>query len=85
MRGRVLFHASSWAWIALCGLFAAFASAAPQTIVKDVRLWAGPDSTRVVLDLSGPVEHSVLTLSNPERVAVDLRGARMATAPPKLP
>jgi N-acetylmuramoyl-L-alanine amidase len=85
MRGRVYIHRSLWAWIALCGLFAAAASAAPHTLVKDVRLWAGPDATRVVLDLSGPVEHSVMTLTNPERVAVDLRGARMASANSKLP
>jgi N-acetylmuramoyl-L-alanine amidase len=85
MRGRVAFHRALVAWIALCGLVATLASAAPQTLVKDVRLSAGPDSTRVVLDLSGPVQHSVLTLTNPARVAVDLRGARMATATPKLP
>ena len=68
--------------LALClGLFAAAVSAPvvvwagkPVTI-KEVRLWAGPDGTRLVFDLSEPVEHSVLTLDNPDRVVVDIPGA----------
>ena len=28
--------------------------------VRDVRLWAGPESTRVVVDLSGRAQHSLL-------------------------
>jgi N-acetylmuramoyl-L-alanine amidase len=43
--------------------------------IKDVRVWAGPDSTRVVLDLSGPAQHSVMTLSDPARVVVDITAA----------
>jgi N-acetylmuramoyl-L-alanine amidase len=50
----------------------AFAST-PVT-VKDVRLWAGPDGTRLVFDLSAPAEHNVLTLDNPDRVVVDIPG-----------
>src|SRR4026207_1291647 len=51
------------------------ASAAKPVTVKDVRLWAGPDGTRLVFDLSGPVEHNVLTLDNPDRVVVDIPAA----------
>jgi N-acetylmuramoyl-L-alanine amidase len=46
--------------------------------VRDVRLWAGPDSTRVVLDLSGNAQHSLLVLQNPDRVVLDVSGARLA-------
>jgi N-acetylmuramoyl-L-alanine amidase len=46
--------------------------------VRDVRLWASPDSTRVVLDLSGNAQHSLLVLHNPERVVLDVAGARLA-------
>jgi N-acetylmuramoyl-L-alanine amidase len=49
--------------------------AAKPVMVKEVRLWAGPDGTRLVFDLSEPVEHSVLTLDNPDRVVVDIPGA----------
>jgi N-acetylmuramoyl-L-alanine amidase len=73
--------------LALClGLFAA-AVIAPSSVlgakpvtIKEVRLWAGPDGTRLVFDLSEPVEHSVLTLENPDRVVVDIPGAVIDSA-----
>jgi N-acetylmuramoyl-L-alanine amidase len=40
--------------------------------VQGVRLWAAPDSTRVVFDISGTVEHKVFTLRNPHRLVIDL-------------
>jgi N-acetylmuramoyl-L-alanine amidase len=46
--------------------------------VRDVRLWAGPDNTRVVVDLSGNAQHSLLVLHNPERLVLDVSGARLA-------
>jgi N-acetylmuramoyl-L-alanine amidase len=46
--------------------------------VRAVRLWAGPDNTRVVVDLSGSAQHSLLVLHNPERVVLDVWGARLA-------
>ena len=51
----------------------------PVTI-QDLRLWAGPQSTRVVFDLSAPARYSVMTLQNPDRVVVDLQTARLASA-----
>ena len=45
--------------------------------VRDVRLWAGPDNTRVVVDLSGSAQHSLSVLHNPERVVLDVPGARL--------
>jgi N-acetylmuramoyl-L-alanine amidase len=53
--------------------------------VRDVRLWASPDSTRVVLDLSRPAEFEVFTLNGPERVVVDLRGTRLDAGQVRLP
>jgi N-acetylmuramoyl-L-alanine amidase len=54
--------------------------------VRGVRLWSGPDNTRVVVDLSGTAQHSLLILHNPERVVLDVSGARLArsahSAPP---
>src|SRR5687767_10049138 len=69
--------------LALClGLVAAacMAHAAKPVTIKDIRLWAGPDGTRLVFDLSEPVEHNVLTLDNPDRVVVDIPGAVMDAA-----
>ncbi len=43
--------------------------------VKDLRLWRAPDHTRVVLDLSAPVSHKVITLKNPNRIVIDIDNA----------
>jgi N-acetylmuramoyl-L-alanine amidase len=52
--------------------------AAHAVDVRGIRLWAGPDSTRVVLDLSGKAPHSLQLLKNPDRVVLDVAGARLA-------
>ena len=46
--------------------------------VRAIRLWSGPESTRVVLDLSGSAQHSLQVLKNPDRVVLDVPGARLA-------
>jgi N-acetylmuramoyl-L-alanine amidase len=45
--------------------------------VRAVRLWSGPESTRVVLDLSGSAQHTLSTMRNPDRVVLDVTGARL--------
>ncbi len=47
--------------------------------VRSVRLWRAPDNTRLVFDLSGPIQHSVFTLSAPERIVIDVNGAQLST------
>lgn len=37
-----------------------------------VRLWQAPDHTRLVFDLSGPVEHKLFSLENPHRLVIDI-------------
>lgn len=54
--------------------------AASATQLKDVRLWAAPDRTRVVFDLNGPVEHELFTLANPQRVVIDVANTERAQA-----
>jgi N-acetylmuramoyl-L-alanine amidase len=86
MRSRALFPAFLQALIAVCSVIAASAwAAAAPVIVKEVRLWAGPDSTRVVLDLSGPARHSLLTLQDPARVVIDLEQAEVGASNLQLP
>lgn len=41
--------------------------------VNNVRIWAAPDSTRVVFDISAPVEHKVTMLTDPFRAVIDLQ------------
>ncbi len=44
--------------------------------VDSIRLWPAPDHTRLVLDLSGPVEHRIFQLENPHRLVLDLGDTR---------
>jgi len=61
-------------WLVLGWLTAASAWAVD---VKEVRLWRAPDHTRIVFDLSGPAEHNVFPLANPDRIVVDLADTRL--------
>jgi len=45
--------------------------------IQNVRAWLAPDNTRLVFDLSGPVEHKLFTLSGPDRVVIDIDQARL--------
>ncbi len=58
-------------------LFAVAASADP-VIVQQLRVWRAPDHTRLVFDVSGPVEHRLFTLQNPDRLVVDIDNARLS-------
>ena len=60
--------------VVLVSLLAQWAQAAD---IESVRLWRAPDNTRLVFDLSGPAEHTLFTLSNPERIVIDISNARL--------
>jgi N-acetylmuramoyl-L-alanine amidase len=62
----------------------ALSSVAAAATVNNVRVWSGPESTRVVFELTGPVEHRVTTLSDPDRVVIDIADAS-TRAPLSLP
>lgn len=62
----------------LTTLFAAVASAGE---VNNVRVWAGPDKTRVVLDLDDKVDYQLFSLDDPHRLVVDIETARMTGSP----
>jgi N-acetylmuramoyl-L-alanine amidase len=55
--------------------------AAAGVTVKDVRLSNSDGVTRVVFDLSAPVEHRLFLLHDPERVVVDIDDAALAQSP----
>lgn len=64
-------------WVAGLLFWSAGVCVADPAVVQGVRLWTGPENTRVVLDLDGPAEHKLFTLSGPDRVVIDLRNARL--------
>lgn len=43
--------------------------------VKSVRMWPAPDNTRLVFDLSAPVDHALFSLAAPDRIVIDLKDA----------
>jgi N-acetylmuramoyl-L-alanine amidase len=64
----------------------AFAAPAKSLSVDDVRVWAGPDGTRVVFDLSGPPQrYTVNTVRNPDRVVIEIPNAKLAKSERQLP
>lgn len=48
------------------------------TQIRNARLWNSSDKLRLVLDLSGPVQYKTFSLSAPERLIIDLSGARLS-------
>lgn len=50
-----------------------------QSEIGGVRMWPAPDNTRLVFDIDSPVEHNLFTLSNPERIVIDIQKARLAS------
>lgn len=48
--------------------------------LENLRVWAGPDGTRAVLDLKSSVDYRVIELTNPHRVVVDLDNTQLASA-----
>jgi N-acetylmuramoyl-L-alanine amidase len=46
--------------------------------IRGVRVWAAPDNTRVVVDLSGSAPHSMMVMHNPERLVLNVLGGRLS-------
>jgi N-acetylmuramoyl-L-alanine amidase len=68
-------------WIVAAALLAlsVVATRVQGASVDGIRLWSGPEATRVVLDLSQPAQHRVFTLQNPDRIVIDLNGSSLAS------
>ncbi|RHW23017.1 N-acetylmuramoyl-L-alanine amidase [Pseudomonas jilinensis] len=67
------------------GLVSAFSGLVQAAEINNVRLWRAPDNTRLVFDLSGPADHTLFTLSSPERIVIDINGARLSANTANLP
>ncbi len=71
---------------ALCLLMlsASVATAAPLTLVRDVRLWTAPDHTRLVFDLNRPMNYKLFRLHKPERIVIDMQQTSLKADTGKL-
>ncbi len=45
--------------------------------IRNARLWRTADKLRLVLDLSGPVQYKTFALEAPDRLIIDISGARL--------
>lgn len=71
-------------WLALPLLFLLTSYAQAQTRIEQIRVWPSPLNTRIVFDLSGPVDHSLFELSNPDRVVIDIDRTTTSVSPADL-
>src|SRR3972149_125735 len=51
--------------------------------LENIRIWAAPDNTRIVFDVSGPVEHRIEKLQDPRRIVVNILNAGLKTTLPQ--
>lgn len=52
--------------------------------VEGARIWPAPDHTRLVLDVTGPLQHNIFSLSGPSRLVIDLDNASLKADLDKL-
>ena len=64
------------------GCLMALSVRAAAVNVENIRTWPAPDHTRIVLDVDRPVEYALFVLRDPDRVVIDLRGARLLKGVP---
>lgn len=50
-----------------------------QAEILSARIWESPESTRLVMELSETVQYKVMTLSNPDRIVIDVTNAQKKT------
>ena len=51
----------------------------PLELVTGIRHWSSPDSTRVAIDVDGPVEYQAGRVPNPDRIFFDLPNTKLAS------
>lgn len=62
------------------GFLPAPAAAQSGTQITAARTWPAPDYTRITLESQEPIKYSVLSLKDPERLAVDLEDVEVTAA-----
>lgn len=67
-----------WALVTVLTLIFVWApsGASADLLLSNIRYWTAPDHTRIVVDLTGKAKYHHRVLGNPNRIAVDIDGAR---------
>ncbi len=69
-------------FISISLLLPQFATSSTSVSVKNLRVWNAPDNTRVVLDLSSSIDYRITPFYNPDRIAIDIKNARLSKGIP---
>ena len=70
----------SWGRRRFCGLVVMWflsSSAFASPTINSIRLHASPEKTRLVFDVSEPLDHTLFVLENPLRLVIDLPGSTL--------
>jgi len=85
MIALIKFYSKSYLHFSVCCLVFLFSqSLQAKEQINNVRIWLAPESTRLVFDLSGPVQHKIFALKNPDRIVIDIQGVSVKTDLNKL-
>lgn len=69
---------------ALLLLFLSYPLSAQTIKIDNLRLWAAPDHIRLVFDTSAPVQHTLFSLKNPDRLVIDIKDSKLGGSTPQV-
>jgi N-acetylmuramoyl-L-alanine amidase len=87
--GTVRYRLRGWLVLSLLAIIvfpfsSSLAATSHTATVNGVRMWASPDGTRLVFDISGPIQHNIFMLRHPDRVVLDLQNTQLLKQPEGL-
>src|SRR3982750_4140680 len=65
-------------WLTLCLALAPVTGIGDAAEIRNLRVWASPDYTRAVFDVSGPIDYKLFELAKPDRIVLDMRASTLA-------
>lgn len=74
-----------WLSVAALVLLSPVRPAVAGTPISSVRIWPAPEYTRLTLESPSPIQYSLSTVTNPDRVVIDLERVALTTELEKLP
>lgn len=67
-------------FVSAAALLLALLTTVQAAEIKALRIWSGPEYTRAVFDVSGPVNYKLFDLNGPSRLVLDLESSSFASS-----
>jgi N-acetylmuramoyl-L-alanine amidase len=82
-----VYHSGIFSWLSLAALvlLPLVNSAVAGTPISSARVWPAPEYTRLTLESATPIQYSLSTVKNPDRVVIDLERVALTTELERLP